>query len=116
VIHFAKPKVETTDKTVAGQKRKHEGDAFASVSLVPSTAPYRILFAQNLPRECTEQALNVLFGQCAGFEEVRLVPGNRGLAFIEFEDDVTATMALKQLNGFQLTASQVLQLAYSSQN
>jgi U2 small nuclear ribonucleoprotein B'' len=113
-VQFAKPKGEPAAKTGGSQKRQLEGDAFATVSLVPGSVPNRILFAQNLPKDVSEHTLQTLFGQCAGLEEVRLAPGSRGIAFFEFEDDVTATMALKQLNGFQLSPSCVLQLSYSS--
>ena len=83
--------------------------------MVAGSLPNSILFAQNLPTDVSENSLKVLFSQCTGFEEVRLVPGNRGMAFIEFEDEIQSTMALKQLHGFQITSSHVLQLAYSSQ-
>ncbi len=82
--------------------------------LVINTTPHRILFAQNLPTEVTQQNLSAIFHHIPGFREVRIVPGNRGLAFIEFDTEVQSGMALRQLNGFQLTATHVLNLTYSS--
>jgi U2 small nuclear ribonucleoprotein B'' len=82
--------------------------------LVINMTPHRILFAQNLPSEITQQSLTTVFQHIPGFREVRIVPGNRGMAFIEFETEVQSGMALRQLNGFQLTATQVLNLTYSS--
>jgi RNA recognition motif-containing protein len=61
----------------------------------------------------TEQQLKPLFQQCAGFQEVRIVPGNRGLAFVEFENEVQSGIALRTLNGFQLTPNYLLNLTYS---
>lgn len=83
--------------------------------LVVNHVPHRILFAQNLPEECGDQALASLFQQYAGFQEVRLVPGKKGLAFIEFQDLVQAGIALQQLHGFQLTATETLHLTYGNQ-
>jgi len=69
-----------------------------------------ILFAESLPSECNEMMLGMLFRQYAGFKEVR-VP-RPGLAFVEFDDEPHATVALKSLNGFKLTASDTLSLKY----
>lgn len=72
--------------------------------------PSNILFAESLPVECKEMMLSMLFRQYAGFKEVR-VP-RPGLAFAEFDDEPHATVALKALNGFKLTASDTLNLKY----
>ncbi len=76
--------------------------------------PNRILFAQNLPLDITSDRLISLFQQVHGFKEVRIVPGNRGLAFIEFENEVQAGIALRQFNGFQLSPTHLLNLTYSN--
>lgn len=78
-----------------------------------NTTPHRILFAQNLPTDVTQQSLTTIFQHIPGFREVRIA-GNRGLAFIEFDTEVQSGMALRQLNGFQLSATHVLNLTYSS--
>mmetsp|Transcript_3203 Transcript_3203/g.3477 ORF Transcript_3203/g.3477 Transcript_3203/m.3477 type:complete len:223 (+) Transcript_3203:60-728(+) len=82
--------------------------------LMFNNIPNKILIAQNLPAEITAEALNPLFQQFPGFIDVRIVPGNRGLAFIEFENEIHAGMALRQLNGFQLSPTTVLNLTYSN--
>ena len=82
--------------------------------LVINTAPHKILFAQNLPNEVTQETLQGLFQPFQGFKEVRIVPGNRGLAFIEFDNEVQSGIALRQLHGFQLTPTTTLHLTYSS--
>ena len=53
-----------------------------------------------------------LFAQYAGFREVRLVAAKR-VAFVEFDVQVTADMALRGLNNFKLTAADVLKLTYA---
>lgn len=72
--------------------------------------PSKILFAQNLPAECNEMMLAMLFRQHSGYKEVRIP--RPGLAFVEFEDEPHATLALKALNGFKLTTTETLNLKY----
>jgi len=72
--------------------------------------PSKYLFAENLPAECNEMMLGMLFRQYAGYKEVRMP--RPGLAFIEFEEEAHATLALKGLNGFKLTQSDTLVLRY----
>jgi hypothetical protein len=37
-----------------------------------------------------------------GYKEVRVVPGNRGLAFVEFNNERDSSMALNKYNGYSL--------------
>jgi len=87
-----------------------------SSATVNNTTPNKILFAQNLPVECQKDSstLVAVFQACSGFVEVRLVPGSKGIAFIEFENEVASGMALRQLSGYQLTPTYSLQLTYSN--
>jgi len=54
--------------------------------------------------------LAMLFRQYTGFKEVRIP--RPGLAFIEFDDEPHATIALKSLNGLKITATDTLELKY----
>ena len=47
--------------------------------------PNPILFVENLPEQATEMMLSMLFQQFPGYKEVRLVPGKKGIAFVEYE-------------------------------
>jgi RNA recognition motif-containing protein len=76
----------------------------------PKEKPSHILFAKDLPSECNEMMLGMLFRQYTGFKEVRIP--RPGLAFCEFDDEPHATLALERLNGFKLTTSDVLKLTY----
>jgi len=76
--------------------------------------PNKILFAQNLPLDTSEQMLQVLFQSCSGLVDMRIVPGNKGMAFIEFQDDTASGMAMRQMNGFQLNESTTLHLSFSN--
>lgn len=92
---------ETTETPAAAAETTAAADA---------SPPSKILLAQNLPAECNEMMLVMLFQQYAGYKEVRLP--RAGLAFIEFEDEAHATIAMKALNGFKLTPKDNLELTY----
>lgn len=77
---------------------------------VPKQLPTHILFADKLPSECNEMMLAMLFRQYAGFKEVRIP--RAGLAFIEFDNEPHATLALERLDGFKLTTTEALKLTY----
>ncbi len=72
--------------------------------------PSKILFASNLPNECNEMMIAMLFRQYAGFKECRMP--RPGIAFVEFEDDSHATLAMRNLQGFKLTDEDSLNLSY----
>ena len=78
-----------------------------------NTTPSNVLFAQALPDDCNEMMLAILFQQYAGYKEVRMVPGKKGIAFVEFADETQAGLALKGLNGFKLTPTDALQLSFA---
>lgn len=82
----------------------------ANVAPVDASPPSKLLLAQNLPAECNELMLGMLFQQYAGYKEVRIP--RPGLAFVEFESEPHATVAKKALDGFKLTPQDVLQLMY----
>lgn len=86
--------------------------------LVVNTVPHNILFAQQLPEACTQEILVALFQQYPGYKEIRMVPGKREIAFIEFIDHIHAGVALQQLNGFKIfgpSSPEVLHLTYGKQ-
>jgi len=100
---------------VTDQEGIQRNDGSTSMHLEEHVAPpSNILFAQDLPSECNEMMLAMLFRQYLGYKEVRIP--RQGLAFIEFDDEPHATLALGGLNGFQLTTSDTLDLKYGKQN
>lgn len=54
--------------------------------------------------------ISMLFRQYAGFRECRMP--RPGIAFVEFEDEAHATLAMRNLQGFQLTEEDHLVLTY----
>ncbi|XP_020252828.1 U2 small nuclear ribonucleoprotein B'' [Asparagus officinalis] len=77
------------------------------------TAPNNILFIQNLPHETTTMMLQILFQQYPGFKEVRMIEAKPGIAFVEFEDDMQASIAMQALQGFKITPQNPMAVAYA---
>jgi len=98
-----KPKVTEEEVVAPAPEEEMEEEEEGSI-------PTNILFAQNLPPECNKMMLAMLFRQYAGYQEVRIP--RAGLAFVEFDDEPHATLALKGLDGFKLTTANTLDLKY----
>jgi U2 small nuclear ribonucleoprotein B'' len=115
------PKPKRQKKTI--DEKGEEGDeqveneapeaAAPEAPAVPSAPPSKYLLAPSLPLEINDMILSMLFRQHRGFKEVRMP--RPGLAFIEFEDEPHATLALKALNGFKLTEKDTLNLIYGKE-
>ncbi|KAI9910021.1 hypothetical protein PsorP6_010600 [Peronosclerospora sorghi] len=109
-----KPAQQVTVKKQTGANGSAAGSKGAS-SLPPpvQTVPNNILFLQELPESCNKEMLSVLFKQYQGFKEVRMVPGKKGLAFVEFGDEAQAAIALQGLFGFKLTPTDTLRVSFA---
>lgn len=77
------------------------------------TAPNNILFIQNLPLETTSMMLQILFQQYPGFSEVRMIEARPGIAFVEFADDMQASIAMQALQGFKITPQNPMAITYA---
>lgn len=103
--HLAKGKAEAvTAPAAAGPK--------AAVGIEP---PNKILFVQNLPPATNDQMLGMLFQQFPGFKEVRMVEARPGIAFVEFENDMQASVAMTGLQAFKITPSNAMAISYAKQ-
>jgi len=112
----SKDEEKTESKPEAGDEQGKEEETVKNTEVaptVPSAPPSKYLLAQNLPSEINEMILSMLFRQYTGYKEVRMP--RPGLAFVEFEDEPHATLALKALNGFKLTENDTLDLIYGKQ-
>lgn len=87
------------------KKRKRQGGSLASGRPSKKAAggpaddllpPNKILFLQNLPDDITSDQLTEKFEAYPGFFEVRLVPGRKGIAFVEYETDDQAVIAKRE--------------------
>jgi len=96
-----------------------ETDAARGPPAVPSASrhtnepPNKILFVQNLPEDCNEAMLGMLFQHHQGFKEVRLVTGAIGIAFVEFGDEFQAGAAMEALQNFKITPTHLMRISFA---
>ncbi|KAK5132406.1 hypothetical protein LTR08_009089 [Meristemomyces frigidus] len=55
--------------------------------------PNKVLFLRELPEDYGKDALTTIWSRFPGFKELRVVPGRKGIAFVEYEDEDGAVMA-----------------------
>jgi len=84
----------------------------AAVKAIGVADPNKTLFVENLPLEATDTMLSMLFRQYPGFQEVRLIPG-RNVAFVDYQNEYQAGMAMQGLQGFAMTPEVKLTLSYA---
>jgi len=104
-----------TKKTPA-EKKEPKKDKFerSEGNLQPRPAPpNKIVFVENLPELVNEMMLSMLFQQFPGFKEVRLVPGKKGIAFVEFDNEVQAGVAMEGLQHFKITQDNLMVISYA---
>jgi len=80
----------------------------------PDSLPNKVLFVEQLPRTPdAQQMLTVLFQNFQGFREVRMPPTNTGVAFVEFDSEVTSAYAMSSLQGFKIMPTNELKISYA---
>jgi RNA recognition motif-containing protein len=72
------------------------------------------LFLRDLPDDAEADTLIGLFGRFDAFKEVRMVPGRKGIAFVEFETLEGAISAKEGMGGIVLGDS-VVKVTYQRQ-
>lgn len=89
-------------KTTRGAGLKSSNAAAAAVIPDEYLPPNKILFIRDLPDEIEAATLQAVFGRFEGFREVRLVPGRKGIAFVEYEAEQGAISAKEATAGITL--------------
>jgi len=74
--------------------------------------PNKILFVEKLPSYIDLDILNEIFQTYVGFVEVRLI-SQRGVAFVEFQEDYNAAVALNELNNKPITSEFTLHISFA---
>ena len=92
-FHKNKRKRKTETDSGDGKKSKTSKD-----DLPTNDIPHNIVFIQKLPTDCTAEMVIEIFQNCSGYKGVRMVPGNRGMAFLDFSNEYYAGEAIKNLN------------------
>ncbi|EAW17607.1 U1A/U2B"/SNF family RNA-binding protein [Aspergillus fischeri NRRL 181] len=80
-------------KAAKGAGLKPTSGAAAAVIPDEYLPPNKILFLRDLPDTADQESLTAIFGRFEGFQEVRLVPGRKGIAFVEYENESGAISA-----------------------
>lgn len=89
-------------KPTRGAGLKSSNPAAGAVVPEEYLPPNKILFIQNLPEDYGVESLSGIFGVFEGFKEVRLVPGRKGIAFVEYEAEAGAITAKERTSGMPL--------------
>ena len=76
--------------------------------------PNTTLFLRDLPDDAEADTLIGLFGRFDAFKEVRMVPGRKGIAFVEFETLEGAISAKEGMGGMVLGNS-IIKVTYQRQ-
>lgn len=64
--------------------------------------PNKILFIQNLPETITKEDLENMFKAYPNLHDVRLIPGRKGIAFVEYTDEASSTVAREALHNYKV--------------
>jgi U2 small nuclear ribonucleoprotein B'' len=86
--------------------------AKSTIQVPLNIPPNKVLFVQNLPEDCSELMLQPLFQAYPGFREVRLVPGGKGMAFVEFGNELDSGRAMVELQGFRITLENPIGISF----
>lgn len=104
-------------RTADGVAQPQQPVAAAAPAPVPAQPepefPNRMLFVSNLPPECNELMLSVLFRSYEGFE--RVVQPKPGIAFVEYRDEYGSGLARDALNNFQITEGHKMRVQFAKQ-
>jgi len=83
------------------------------VNLTPKVMPpNKTLFVENLPDNVTDLMLSMLFQQFPGYKDLRVVPA-KGVAFVEFENEIEAGVALQGLQHFMVKPEKPMVISYA---
>ncbi|EHY53161.1 hypothetical protein HRR83_005994 [Exophiala dermatitidis] len=89
-------------KTAKGAGLKPSGTNAAAIIPDEYLPPNKILFIRDLPDSYDADGLSRIFSRFEGFKEVRMVPGRKGIAFVEYESEAGAISAKEATAGMQL--------------
>lgn len=102
-------------KAARGTGLKSTNPTAAAVVPDEYLPPNKILFVQNLPDDYDIEAVVSIFGRFEGFREVRMVPGRRGIAFVEYEGEQGAITAKENTAGMVLGDNNAIKVTYQRQ-
>ena len=69
---------------------------------------------RELPEDYGKDALTTIWSRFPGFKEVRVVPGRKGFAFVEYQDEDGAVMAKEATENMTL-GEKAIRVTYQRQ-
>ncbi|WVQ73528.1 hypothetical protein IAR50_003102 [Cryptococcus sp. DSM 104548] len=75
--------------------------------------PNSVLFVQNLPEGTTSDDLREVFEVHPGLVEIRTIPAKKDIAFVEFADEDSATVAKDALHNFKIDGETKMKVTYA---
>ncbi|GJJ08511.1 hypothetical protein Clacol_002729 [Clathrus columnatus] len=75
--------------------------------------PNKILFLQNLPENVSKDQLTALFSQYPNLYEVRLIPTKKDIAFVEYMDENSASVAKDALHNYKLDGEAKIKITFA---
>jgi len=90
-------------------------DVVVTPSYAPAAEnlPNKILFVEGLPADATLQALTALYTPYTGFVEARIPSGRVGIAFVEFTDEYSASVARQATHHFRFSGNTTIRVSFS---
>lgn len=99
----------TANTSTAGPSAKRQKIQMPDEYLPPNN----ILFIQNLPSETTQEDLREVFEVHPGLVEIRTIPAKKDIAFVEFGDEASATVAKDALHNFKIDGETKMKVTYA---
>ncbi|KZV85396.1 RNA-binding domain-containing protein [Exidia glandulosa HHB12029] len=75
--------------------------------------PNKILFIQNLPEDVNKDQLTTLFAQYPNLYEVRLIPTKKDIAFVEYADEGSASVAKDALHNYKIDGETKIKVTFA---
>lgn len=87
----------------------------AAAEAAPAAAPAGgTLVVTGLPAEVEPERFAAVFSGFPGFAGSRLPPGGKGVGFVDFADEATASVALRAMQGYQITDAAAITVSLSA--
>jgi len=109
----AEKDTNTASKSETLKRKRTSPILSKDVDNVQVGEPNHVLFIAGIPEDCSVEQLASLFVQFPGYKDTRLAAGQERVAFVEFETEDQATIALQGMQGFRISETSQLIIVYA---
>jgi RNA recognition motif-containing protein len=109
----AEQDTNTASKSETLKRKRTSPILSKDVDNVQVGEPNHVLFIAGIPEDCSVEQLASLFVQFPGYKDTRLAAGQERVAFVEFETEDQATIALQGMQGFRISETSQLIIVYA---